>query len=101
MELESKGRLLPPPRDRDDRATGAAFSPDGSTLYLRTYRRIYRYAWPAMSVISPEDGFDIEDLDEPQGERSEERRVGREGRSRLSPHHCHQRKGKLLVEKDR
>ena len=68
MELEPQGRLLPPPRDRDDRATGAAFSPDGSTLYLRTYRRIYRYAWPAMSVVSPEDGFDIEDLDEPQGE---------------------------------
>lgn len=68
IELESKGRLLPPPRDRDDRATGAAFSPDGSMLYLRTYRRIYRYAWPAMTVVSPEDGFDIENLDEPQGE---------------------------------
>ena len=65
LELEPLETLLPAPRQRDDRATAAAFSPDGTQLFLRTYRHIHVYAWPE---LSPGATFDIEHLSEPQGE---------------------------------
>lgn len=81
--LERVTELRPGPVDRRDRITGAAASPDGQWLALRTLRQLhfYRTGDLASGTLGTPFTFDLRPLDEPQGEAVE---FGRDGVMHLS-----------------
>lgn len=70
VTLERVREVLPAPEAERDRVTGASASPDGRTVAIRSYRRLYLF--PADELIAgagtaPRE-FDLSGLGEPQGE---------------------------------
>lgn len=81
--LERVTQLRPGPVDRRDRITGAAASPDGQWLAMRTLRQVdfYRTGDLASGTLGTPLTFDLRSLNEPQGEAVE---FGRDGVVHLS-----------------
>ena len=71
--LERVAQLAAGPVDRSERITGAAASPDGHWVVLRTLRSLafYRTGGLASGQLGAPLTFDLRPLDEPQGEAVE------------------------------
>lgn len=71
--LERVAELRPGPVDRPERITGAAASPDGQWIAMRTLRALhfYRTGDLAGGQLGTPLTFNLEPLDEPQGEAVE------------------------------
>src|SRR2546429_5743456 len=72
----------PPGRGTQNKALGAAFGPDGRSLWYARHRGGFGY-----NLDLPEWELAIYDRRTGKVFRSEERRVGKECRSRWSPYH--------------